>query len=102
MRGADTYTESLFTIRKLDDFVPSQHPLRPIRQMVNEALKEIEEIVLRHKAELVSVDHPTTTLEELFLRIVRESELHPGRRRVVDMVKGDRADDKLATPASKS
>ena len=28
------------------------------------------------------VDHPTTTLEELFLRIVRESELHPGRRKV--------------------
>ena len=45
MRGADAYTESLFTIRKLDDFVPSQHPLRPIRQMVNEALKEIEPLL---------------------------------------------------------
>ena len=45
MRGADTYTESLFTIRKLDDFVPAQHPLRPIRQMVNEALKEIEPLL---------------------------------------------------------
>jgi ABC-2 type transport system ATP-binding protein len=30
----------------------------------------------------MAVDHPTTTLEELFLRIVRESDLHPGRRRV--------------------
>ena len=26
------------------------------------------------------MDHPTTTLEELFLSIVRESEAHPGRR----------------------
>ena len=28
MRGADTFTESLFTMRHLDDFVPADHPLR--------------------------------------------------------------------------
>jgi len=38
MRGADTFTESLFTMQKLEDFVPAEHPLRPIRQMVNAAL----------------------------------------------------------------
>lgn len=38
MRGADTFTESLFTIKKLDDFVPADHPLRSIRQMANEVL----------------------------------------------------------------
>jgi ABC-2 type transport system ATP-binding protein len=39
---------------------------------------------------MLAVDHPTTTLEELFLRIVRESELHPGRRKVgADMAKPD-------------
>ncbi|MEW4571164.1 ABC transporter ATP-binding protein [Tautonia sp. JC769] len=48
------------------------------------ALTEIEAIIKRHGAELLAVDHPTTTLEELFLRIVRESDLHPGRRRVGD------------------
>jgi len=31
MRGADTFTESLFTMRRLEDFVPANHPLRPIR-----------------------------------------------------------------------
>jgi ABC-2 type transport system ATP-binding protein len=31
-------------------------------------------------AEVVRVGHPSTTLEDLFLRIVRESEAHPGRR----------------------
>ena len=35
MRGADTFTESLFTTRHLDDFVPLDHPLRV---MVNKAL----------------------------------------------------------------
>ena len=38
MRGADTFTESLLAMRHLEDFVPSDHPLRPIRQMANEAL----------------------------------------------------------------
>ena len=42
MRGADTFTESLFTMRRLDDFVPADHPLRPIRAMVNEALVKMD------------------------------------------------------------
>jgi len=28
MRGADTFTESLFTLRQLEDFIPAGHPLR--------------------------------------------------------------------------
>ncbi len=38
MRGSDGMQESLFTVAKLEDFVPSDHPLRPIRLLVNEAL----------------------------------------------------------------
>ena len=41
MRGADTFTESLFTMRHLDDFVPADHPLRVIRIMVNKALQKM-------------------------------------------------------------
>jgi len=54
------------------------------RDLSEAALQEIREVIARHGAELVAVDHPTTTLEELFLRIVRESELHPGRRKVAE------------------
>jgi transposase len=42
MRGADTFTESLFTMRRLEDFIPAHHPLRPIRQMANAALAKME------------------------------------------------------------
>ena len=42
MRGADTFTESLFTMRHLDDFVPADHPLRVIRVMVNKALANMD------------------------------------------------------------
>jgi ABC-2 type transport system ATP-binding protein len=52
------------------------------RDLSPEALREIQEVIGRHGSELIAVDHPTTTLEELFLRIVRESDLHPGRRKV--------------------
>lgn len=45
MRGADTFTESLFTMRRLDDFVPADHPLRCVREMVNLALKNIEPLL---------------------------------------------------------
>ncbi len=38
MRGSDGMQEALFTVAKLEDFVPSDHPLRAIRDLVNEAL----------------------------------------------------------------
>ena len=57
------------------------------RDLPEAALREIQDVITRHGGELVAVDHPTTTLEELFLRIVRESDLHPGRRRVAESVK---------------
>jgi transposase len=42
MRGADTFTESLFTLSQLEDFIPQSHPLRPIRAMVNAALVKMD------------------------------------------------------------
>ncbi len=44
MRGTDVFTENLFTMRRLDDFVPADHPLRPIREMVNAALAQMQSL----------------------------------------------------------
>lgn len=41
MRGCDEIQESLFTVAKLEDFVPADHPLRPLRELINEALKRL-------------------------------------------------------------
>jgi transposase len=41
MRGMDEIQEPLFTTVKLEDFVPADHPLRPIRSLVNDALKRL-------------------------------------------------------------
>lgn len=45
-----------------------------------EAEEEIRQVIKRHGGQLVSIENPTNTLEELFLEIVQESEAHPGRR----------------------
>jgi transposase len=47
MRGADGYTESMFTMTRLDDFVPANHPLRPIRLWLNEALTRMDTVFSR-------------------------------------------------------
>lgn len=44
------------------------------------AQDEIKAVIARHQGRLQSFGHPTTTLEDLFLRIVRDSEARPGRR----------------------
>ena len=46
----------------------------------DEAKQRIREVVQQDGAELVGIENPTSTLEELFLDIVRESQAHPGRR----------------------
>ena len=47
---------------------------------IEEALGKVRAEIKKHGGELESVGHPTTTLEELFLRIVEESKSRPGRR----------------------
>lgn len=42
MRGVDVFSEQLFTIKRLEDFVPANHPLRPVREMVNAALQRLD------------------------------------------------------------
>jgi hypothetical protein len=42
MRCAElTRCKSLFTVTKLDDFVPADHPVRAIRHLVNKALAQL-------------------------------------------------------------
>lgn len=45
-----------------------------------DAKREIREVIERHHGSLVSMGNPTTTLEELFLKIVHDSAARPGRR----------------------
>ena len=65
MRGADSFTESLFTMRRLDDFVPDNHPLRAVRKMVNLALKNIEPLLSGMYAADIKGGRPSIAPEKL-------------------------------------
>jgi ABC-2 type transport system ATP-binding protein len=73
-----------------------------VRNLSPEALDEIRDVIHRHHGQDLTVDHPTTTLEELFLRIVHESDLHPGRRKVAQDMARQQAATALAGSRSKS
>ncbi len=46
----------------------------------DEAKAELQRVVEKFGGRVVSLDNPTTTLEELFLEIVQDAEARPGRR----------------------
>ncbi|MEJ5341227.1 MAG: ABC transporter ATP-binding protein [Thermogutta sp.] len=51
-----------------------------VPRMSPEAESEVKAVLAKHGLEILSWGNPTTTLEHLFLRIIRESEEHPGLR----------------------
>ncbi|MCE5303651.1 MAG: ABC transporter ATP-binding protein [Planctomycetaceae bacterium] len=44
------------------------------------AQQEVREVIERNNGHVLQMGNPTTTLEELFLKIIHESQEHPGRR----------------------
>ena len=49
-------------------------------RLTDDLERDLRGVVERHGGKLESFGHPTTTLEDLFLRIVEESKARPGRR----------------------
>lgn len=65
MRGADTFTKSLLTLRKLEDFVPAGHRLRYIRQMINAALVKMDVLFSGMYEADIKGTRPSIALEKL-------------------------------------
>jgi ABC-2 type transport system ATP-binding protein len=64
---------------------------------LNDSLrKDLEAALAKHGGKLEFFGHPTTTLEDLFLRIVAESKAHPGRRYLPEKEKdGGKGDQRI-------
>ncbi|MFM8414176.1 MAG: ABC transporter ATP-binding protein [Planctomycetota bacterium] len=50
------------------------------RGLSPQACEEVRAVLARHGGSDIEVGHPTTTLEDLFLEVVRDTEARPGRR----------------------
>ncbi len=80
-RIAILYRGDLKVIGNVQDLIQSRDETQLLTTPLNaEALQEVEAVLKKHGAQLKSTSYPTTTLEELFLRTVQESEQRPGRR----------------------
>jgi ABC-2 type transport system ATP-binding protein len=55
------------------------------RGLSGDCQQEVRDVIARHQGELLEMGNPTTTLEELFLSIVRDTEARPGRRAKVEI-----------------
>jgi ABC-2 type transport system ATP-binding protein len=64
---------------RVDQLLTVQDVTQIRARLSKEAEEEIREVIARHGGDLLELDNPTTTLEELFLSIVSESEERPGR-----------------------
>jgi len=53
-------------------------------KLTEELRAELAEVVRKHGGTLDSFGHPTTTLEDYFLKVVAESKARPGRRFLAD------------------
>lgn len=64
--------DSLLSVKDVTEIQTSTLP--------DAAIEEIRQVVQKYGGTVQSVGNSRTTLEDLFLRIVEESKLHPGRR----------------------
>jgi len=80
-RIAILHQGELKELGRVDDLLMRQDVTEIQAKGLSDAAKqEIEEVIRRHQAETVSMGHPSSTLEDLFLDIVRDSEARPGKR----------------------
>lgn len=80
-RIAILYGGELKVLGTVDELLQEQDETQLLTsQLSEEAIREVEEVLKRHNAQMVKVDRPKATLEELFLRTVHESKTRPGRR----------------------
>jgi ABC-2 type transport system ATP-binding protein len=101
-RIAILYAGELKLLGKVDELLQEQNETQLLTSPLSDgALKEIEQVIARHGGQMHRVDHPTVTLEELFLRIVKQSQERPGQRFTPDGAAPTRPGDgvKPAPPA---
>jgi ABC-2 type transport system ATP-binding protein len=80
-RVAILHQGDLKELGRVDDLLKVQDVTEIQAKGLDDKTKqEIRDVIARSNGELLQMDNPTTTMEQLFLDIVRESEQHPGRR----------------------
>ncbi|MDB4679601.1 MAG: ABC transporter ATP-binding protein [Planctomycetaceae bacterium] len=87
-RIAILYNGELKQLGKVDELLASQDKTQIVSSLLSdEAVNEIKAVITKHNGTVEEVTNPTTSLEELFLQTVAESQARPGQRFVAESEK---------------
>ncbi|WP_417388992.1 ABC transporter ATP-binding protein [Gimesia sp.] len=92
-RIAILYGGELKVMGRVDDLLKEQEETQILTsKLSDEAINEIKQVVAKHNGTVDTIDHPTATLESLFLKTVQESKERPGQRFVPETEKNKTAE----------
>lgn len=84
-RIAILYGGELKELGRVDELLKERNISQMQTSSMNDAcLEEVKAVLAKHNVEFQKVDHPTNSLEELFLKTVERSQQRPGQRYVPD------------------
>lgn len=93
-RIAILHAGELKVLGKVDEVLKQQEKTELLTsKLSDEVVTEIEAVLKKHNCNLLNVDHPTSTLEDLFLKTVDESIARPGRRYIPGEDSSPKSDD---------
>lgn len=82
-RIAILYGGELKVMGKVDELLKEQNETQLLTSKLDDAaIKDVEAVLAKHNAKLIKTDQPTSSLEDLFLRTVEQSQARPGQRYV--------------------
>jgi ABC-2 type transport system ATP-binding protein len=88
-RIAILYAGELKVLGGVHELLETQDETRILSSSLSDAaIADVKAVLARHGAQCKDVSHPTATLEDLFLRTVKESRDRPGRRVVTETPAG--------------
>ncbi|MBX3448610.1 MAG: ABC transporter ATP-binding protein [Planctomycetaceae bacterium] len=84
-RIAILYGGELKVLGRVDELLKSRDETQILTsKLSDDAINEVRAVLQKHGASLNQIDHPTSNLEDLFLKTVQESVERPGHRVIMD------------------
>ena len=84
-RIAILYGGELKVMGRVDELLKAQDETQILSSKLSDAaIQEVQEVLKKHGANVLKVDHPTANLEDLFLKTVQESRDRPGHRTILE------------------
>jgi ABC-2 type transport system ATP-binding protein len=84
-RIAILYGGELKVMGRVDELLKAQDETQILSSKLSDAaVKEVQDVLKKHGANVLKIDQPTANLEDLFLKTVQESRERPGHRLVVE------------------